>query len=96
MPCPRMSRMISVYIAPEKCTGCGKCISLCPEKAIKGGEGLIHVIDAAKCTGCLACMDCGEAIVRISSKLPKPALPENPVPVGSFVPKKKGLQRRVK
>lgn len=96
--CPALvcPSMISVYIAPEKCTGCGKCISLCPEKAIKGGEGMIHVIDASICTRCLACVDCGEAIVRISSKLPKPALPENPVPVGSFVPKKKGLQRRVK
>ncbi len=37
------------------CTGCGMCLSICPVKAISGGPGRLHVIDADYCIGCGAC-----------------------------------------
>ena len=97
--CPELvcPTMIKVYIAPDKCKGCGSCTTLCPEKAIAGGEGLIHVVNHDLCIGCLKCNACPEgAVGRISAKGLLPSLPENPIPVGTFVPKKKGLQRRAK
>lgn len=92
LACPGM---FTVHILPDKCTGCGKCAACCPSDAISGGEGLIHVVDQAKCDQCGACFVCpADAVVRAGMQ--KPACPDRPIPVGSFVQKKKGLQRRVK
>ena len=38
------------------CTQCGKCIEVCPEKAISDQDGVIK-IDPEKCTYCLTCVD---------------------------------------
>ena len=95
--CPALDcpGMFTLHIDPAKCTGCGDCLSRCPEKAILGGTGLIHVVNQERCTQCMACLPCpADAFLRAG--LLKPAGPEQPVPVGSFVPKKKGLQRRPK
>lgn len=78
------NKLISFYIAPETCSGCGKCWEVCPVQAITGGVGLIHLIDPSLCNRCGACEAvCGDkAIVRAGAVLPK--LPETPIPVGSF------------
>lgn len=79
------NKLITFYAAPESCSGCSKCIGACPVNAIAGGEGLIHVIDVARCNRCgdceAVCSD--KAILRAGAVLPK--LPEAPVPVGSFL-----------
>ena len=38
----------------DRCRGCGKCVPLCPEKALTISDGLVQV-DRAKCTGCGKC-----------------------------------------
>ena len=35
----------------DRCRGCGKCVPLCPEKALTISDGLVQV-DRARCTGC--------------------------------------------
>lgn len=94
MVCPGM---FSVYILGEKCVGCGDCLKRCPREAVNGGSGLIHVIDQSKCTQCLNCFVCKHgAMTRIPAKTVPPITPDSPIPVGSFVTRKKGLQRRTK
>jgi NADH-quinone oxidoreductase subunit F len=44
-------------ILEEKCTGCGACAKLCPQKAIQGEPGKLHVIDQTKCVKCGICKD---------------------------------------
>ena len=92
LACPEM---FTVHILPDKCSGCGECIGRCPAKAISGEPGYIHVVDAALCTRCMACQPCGASAI-VKAGVQKPACPDRPVPVGSFVQKKKGLQRRPK
>lgn len=92
LACPDM---FTVHILPDKCTGCGECLSRCPLKAISGENGYIHVVDQALCTRCMACLPCGASAI-VKAGVQKPACPDKPVPVGSFVQKKKGLQRRPK
>ncbi|MBU4438424.1 MAG: 4Fe-4S binding protein, partial [Acetobacterium sp.] len=78
------NKLVSFYVSPETCTGCGKCLDVCPVNAVAGGEGLIHVIDVSRCNHCgdceAVCSD--KAILRAGAVLPK--LPQEPVPVGSF------------
>lgn len=78
----RMS--FTVYIAPDACTGCVQCIPVCPENAISGDEGLIHVVSTDACTRCLACFPaCPAEAIRKAGPV-KPKVPASPVPVGSF------------
>ena len=74
----------SLYIDPNACTGCGACRKHAPEGAVAGGEGLIHVIknDSAltneEFLGC-----CPVSAIKKAGTV-KPALPPEPVPVGTF------------
>lgn len=64
--------LISYYIDPEKCRGCGICLKNCPVEAISGGKNQVHLIDQDKCTKCGTCFDmCPpkfSALTRISGK----------------------------
>ena len=84
--CPALvcKSYFSVHIMPETCTGCGDCVSSCPVSAIKGGEGLIHVIDQEACTRCGICIStCNYDAIKKAGAV-KPKTPEEPVPVGSW------------
>jgi len=49
---------LSCYqIIPEACTGCTRCVRVCPVNAISGEVRKPHVIDALKCTACGACSE---------------------------------------
>lgn len=40
----------------ERCAGCGSCAAVCPQKAVKVGDGKM-VTDQKRCTGCGTCVD---------------------------------------
>jgi NADH-quinone oxidoreductase subunit F len=56
--CPAASckALLTYYIDPEKCQGCGICARACPAEAIQGGKREVHVIDQSKCTRCGTCL----------------------------------------
>lgn len=62
-------------IDPALCTGCGDCLDECPEDAIEGKPGFIHMIDPVMCTKCGKCVSkCPEGAIVIATgrmKLPK-------------------------
>ena len=78
-------KLISFYILPDKCQGCGICLRDCPVEAISGGKKMIHVIDQGKCIKCGTCLDvCPtrfSAVVKVSGK--EIEVPEKPIPVGA-------------
>lgn len=47
--------LIKFRIEKEACTGCGRCIKVCPVKAITGELKSPHLINAETCTRCGAC-----------------------------------------
>jgi NADH:ubiquinone oxidoreductase subunit F (NADH-binding)/NAD-dependent dihydropyrimidine dehydrogenase PreA subunit len=57
--CPALDckALLSYYIIPEKCEGCGICARACPAEAIKGGKRMVHVIEQDKCIKCGTCLD---------------------------------------
>ncbi len=76
----------AVYvILPDLCTGCEDCVDECPEDAIEGKSGFIHMIDQDMCEQCGKCVSaCDEdAIVKWEdAKLPK--LPKKLTKCGKF------------
>jgi len=78
-------KLISFYILPDKCQGCGICLRDCPAEAISGDKKMIHVIDQSKCIKCGTCLDvCPvkfSAVVKVSGE--EIEVPEKPIPVGA-------------
>lgn len=53
-------------VAPERCTGCGRCVELCPPKAMQLASGSPPVIDHARCIRCFCCQEfCPEGAVEV-------------------------------
>ncbi len=83
--CPALvcKALISYYILPEKCEGCGICLRDCPVEAISGGKRMVHIIDQDRCTKCGTCLDvCPprfSAVMKVSGQ--HITVPEKPIPV---------------
>ena len=68
------------HILVSKCTGCGKCLKACDDRAIMGKPRFVHVIDQRKCSQCDRCRKVcpTHAVVRAGAK--KPKTPPRPIP----------------
>jgi len=49
--------LIIYKIIAENCTGCTRCVQVCPSEAITGAKKEPHVIDLSKCIKCGACYE---------------------------------------
>ena len=47
--------LITYWIDPDKCTGCGVCLQACAHQAITGAKKEPHVIDVQRCQKCGIC-----------------------------------------
>lgn len=72
------------YIDPAMCSGCGKCLDACPENAIDGMIGYIHMIEDIDCTSCGKCVKaCPVSAIKVTSSKP-PRLPDRLTRIGRF------------
>jgi F420-non-reducing hydrogenase iron-sulfur subunit len=51
------SKVVSYYIAPEKCQACLICARRCPVEAIISAKNQVHVIEQEKCIKCEICFE---------------------------------------
>jgi NADP-reducing hydrogenase subunit HndC len=49
--------LLSYYILPDKCIGCGMCARVCPANAIEGETKKAHTIELSACIKCGTCID---------------------------------------
>jgi NADH-quinone oxidoreductase subunit F len=67
--------LVEYRVVAEKCTGCQRCVSVCPTNAITGPRSELHNLDASKCIKCRACYEicrfdaiAGDAIIIRSAR----------------------------
>jgi len=70
--CPAVvcKNLVVYRIIPDKCTGCQRCVKVCPTAAIAGPRSEPHNLDKSKCIKCRSCYEicrfdaiAGDAIV---------------------------------
>lgn len=95
--CPALActKLVSYYILPDKCQGCGICLRECPSEAISGSKRMVHIIDQKKCIKCGICLDvCPtrfSAVVKVSGE--EMTVPSEPVPVIASKPGKEASDK---
>jgi NADH-quinone oxidoreductase subunit F len=74
-PATVCNALIEYRVIPEKCTGCQRCVSVCPTGAITGPRAEPHNLDPSKCIKCRACYEicrfdaiAGDAIIIRSKR----------------------------
>ncbi|NIM13050.1 MAG: 4Fe-4S dicluster domain-containing protein [Candidatus Aminicenantes bacterium] len=57
--CPALicKALIEFRVIQENCTGCQRCVSVCPTGAITGPRSEPHFLDKSKCIKCRACYE---------------------------------------
>ena len=83
--CPALActDLITYYIIPDKCQGCGICLRNCPSGAIIGDKRKVHIIDQSKCIKCDTCLEVCPARFGAVTKVSGEQLevPSEPIPV---------------
>jgi len=54
-PAGTCQALLTYYIDPKSCQGCGLCSKVCPAEAISGEKKKPHTIDTEKCVKCGTC-----------------------------------------
>ena len=49
--------LVEYSVIKEKCTGCQRCVEVCPTGAITGPRSEPHFLDLEKCIKCRACYE---------------------------------------
>ena len=50
-----LKNVVTLKLNDEKCTGCGRCIEVCPHNVFSLDGGKAHIIDRDACMECGAC-----------------------------------------
>ncbi len=50
-----LKNITTLQVFPEKCTGCGRCIEVCPHAVFKIENKNVLIVDKDRCMECGAC-----------------------------------------
>ncbi|MDA8229588.1 MAG: mercury methylation ferredoxin HgcB [Desulfitobacterium hafniense] len=51
-----LKNVSTLKLKTDKCTGCGKCIEVCPHNVFVLNDGKTHIVDKDRCMECGACV----------------------------------------
>ena len=50
-----LKNVVTLHLDPEKCTGCGMCMEVCPHSVFQKSGKIVSIIDRDACMECGAC-----------------------------------------
>lgn len=63
-----ISNVASLTLMPEKCTGCGRCVEVCPHGVFVVADKKASITDRDLCMECGACaLNCAFGAVRVNA-----------------------------
>lgn len=63
-----LANVATLKLAAEKCTGCGRCIEVCPHGVFQMRGSRVHIADKDLCMECGACArNCDTGAVTVSA-----------------------------
>jgi NAD-dependent dihydropyrimidine dehydrogenase PreA subunit len=51
-----LKNVVSLQLNSELCTGCGRCLEVCPHEVFRKAENVVEVQNRDRCIECGACM----------------------------------------
>ncbi len=51
-----LKNVTTLKLDPDKCTGCGMCVDVCPHRVLQLDNGKAHIATKDRCMECGACM----------------------------------------
>jgi len=62
-----MANVVTLELFPERCTGCGRCLEVCPHEVFAGNGKTVRIVDRDRCIECGACMmNCPFDAIRVN------------------------------
>ena len=63
-----LANVVSLELVPERCTGCGRCIEVCPREVFAMNGKIVRIVDSDLCIECGACMmNCAFEALRVKA-----------------------------
>ncbi len=63
-----LADVATLELDPAACTGCGRCVEVCPHGVFAIAEGRVRIADRDACMECGACAkNCAAAAVRVEA-----------------------------
>ncbi|GBD98904.1 ferredoxin-1 [bacterium BMS3Abin07] len=63
-----LANVTTLEFSPEKCTGCGRCVEVCPHGVFEINEKKAHITDKDLCMECGACTNnCEFGAIKVNS-----------------------------
>jgi ferredoxin len=62
-----MANVVSLELLIDRCTGCGRCLEVCPREVFAKNGKTVRIVDRDRCIECGACMmNCSFAAIRVN------------------------------
>lgn len=59
---------VTLQVYPEKCTGCGRCMEVCPHAVFKLEDRKVSIVNKDRCMECGACeKNCGYGAISVKA-----------------------------
>ncbi len=63
-----IANVVSLELFAERCTGCGRCLEVCPHEVFARNGKTVRIVDRDRCIECGACMmNCASGAIRVNS-----------------------------
>jgi NAD-dependent dihydropyrimidine dehydrogenase PreA subunit len=63
-----LTNVVTLELMPERCTGCGRCLEVCPREVFGKNGKTVRIVDRDLCIECGACMmNCSFNAIRVNA-----------------------------